>query len=81
MRYVGLDRFCPKIRFKDVRSQRHHQAQVAFQVCVRPGSYKIGPPSAGTGESIDPRFSNNEIEWITKERASTVLYGLLVRVE
>ncbi|XP_041037273.1 neuralized-like protein 4 isoform X1 [Carcharodon carcharias] len=81
MRYVGLDRFCPKIRFKDVKSQRHHHAQVAFQVCVRPGSYKMGPQSVGASESIDPRFSNNEIEWITKERASTVLYGLLIRVE
>ncbi|XP_072447616.1 neuralized-like protein 4 isoform X4 [Chiloscyllium punctatum] len=81
MRYVGLDRFCPKIRFKDLKSQRHHHAQVAFQVCVRPGSYKVGPQSVGASESIDPRFSNNEIEWITKERASTVLYGLLIRVE
>ncbi|XP_067828155.1 neuralized-like protein 4 isoform X3 [Heptranchias perlo] len=81
MRYVGLDRFCPKIQFKDLKSQRHHQAQVAFQVCVRPGSYKVGPQSVGASESIDPRFSNNEIEWVTKERASTVLYGLLIRVE
>ncbi|XP_048476021.1 neuralized-like protein 4 [Rhincodon typus] len=81
MRYIGLDRFCPKIRFKDLKSQRHHHAQVAFQVCVRPGSYKVGPQSVGASESIDPRFSNNEIEWITKERASTVLYGLLIRVE
>ncbi|XP_037118336.1 neuralized-like protein 4 isoform X2 [Syngnathus acus] len=83
MRYSGLETFAPKVQFRDPRSHRCHQAQVGFQVCVRPGSYKAGPqqtPGHG-GEPLDPRFSNSEIEWITKEEGGTLLYGLLVRVE
>ncbi|XP_066578654.1 neuralized-like protein 4 isoform X2 [Amia ocellicauda] len=81
MRYSGLDVFAPKVQFRDPRSHRYQQAQVAFQVCVRPGSYKAGPQSLGLSEPLDPRFSNAEIEWITKEAGGTLLYGLLVRVE
>ncbi|XP_073683977.1 neuralized-like protein 4 [Garra rufa] len=69
------------LRFRDPRSLRCHQAQVGFQVCVRPGSYKVGPTSLGISEPLDPRFSNAEIEWITKEKGGTLLYGLLIRVE
>ncbi|CAM5139427.1 unnamed protein product, partial [Natator depressus] len=32
-------------------------------------------------EPPDPRFSAAELEWVTKEKGATVLYGLLVRVE
>ncbi|KAI1898830.1 hypothetical protein AGOR_G00076390 [Albula goreensis] len=81
MRYSGLETFAPKVQFRDPRSHRYHQAQVGFQVCVRPGSYKAGPQSLGLSESLDPRFSNTEIEWITKEKGGTLLYGLLIRVE
>uniref|UniRef100_A0AAY5EGW9 Neuralized-like protein 4 n=1 Tax=Electrophorus electricus TaxID=8005 RepID=A0AAY5EGW9_ELEEL len=81
MRYSGLEAFAPKVQFRDPRSLRCHQAQVGFQVCVRPGSYKVGPQTLGISESLDPRFSNTEIEWITKEKGGTLLYGLLVRIE
>ncbi|XP_062372617.1 neuralized-like protein 4 isoform X2 [Sardina pilchardus] len=81
MRYSGLEIFAPKVQFRDPRSHRCHLAQVAFQVCVRPGSYKAGPQTLGLSEPLDPRFSNTEIEWVTKERGGTLLYGLLVRVE
>uniref|UniRef100_A0A8C1RVD1 Neuralized-like protein 4 n=1 Tax=Cyprinus carpio TaxID=7962 RepID=A0A8C1RVD1_CYPCA len=81
MRYSGLEVFAPKVQFRDPRSLRCHQAQVGFQVCVRPGSYKVGPTSLGISEPLDPRFSNAEIEWITKEKGGTLLYGLLIRVE
>ncbi|XP_069042671.1 neuralized-like protein 4 isoform X2 [Lepisosteus oculatus] len=81
MRYSGLETFAPKVQFRDPRSHRFHQAQVALQVCVRPGSYKVGPQSLGLSEPLDPRFSNSEIEWITKEKGGTLLYGLLIRVE
>uniref|UniRef100_A0A3B4B3P8 Neuralized-like protein 4 n=1 Tax=Periophthalmus magnuspinnatus TaxID=409849 RepID=A0A3B4B3P8_9GOBI len=80
MRYSGLEIFAPKV-FQDPRSHRCHQAQVGFQVCVRPGSYKVGPQTASQSEPLDPRFSNAEIEWITKEQGGTMLYGLLIRVE
>uniref|UniRef100_A0A3Q2NPP4 Neuralized-like protein 4 n=1 Tax=Fundulus heteroclitus TaxID=8078 RepID=A0A3Q2NPP4_FUNHE len=81
MRYSGMETFAPKVQFQDPRSHRCHQAQVGFQVCVRPGSYKVGPQTLGQSEPLDPRFSNSEIEWITKEQGGTFLYGLLIRVE
>ncbi|XP_062858914.1 neuralized-like protein 4 isoform X1 [Trichomycterus rosablanca] len=81
MRYSGLEAFAPKVQFRDPRSLRCHHAQVGFQVCVRPGSYKVGPQSVGISEPLDPRFSNTEIEWITKEKGGILLYGLLIRVE
>uniref|UniRef100_A0A671VZC2 Neuralized-like protein 4 n=1 Tax=Sparus aurata TaxID=8175 RepID=A0A671VZC2_SPAAU len=81
MRYSGMEIFAPKVQFQDPRSHRCHQAQVGFQVCVRPGSYKVGPQTLGHSEPLDPRFSNSEIEWITKEQGGTLLYGLLIRVE
>uniref|UniRef100_A0A4W5K7V6 Neuralized-like protein 4 n=1 Tax=Hucho hucho TaxID=62062 RepID=A0A4W5K7V6_9TELE len=83
MRYSGLEMFAPKVQyvFRDPRSHCCHQAQVGFQVCVRPGSYKVGPQNLGASEPLDPRFSNTEIEWITKEQGGTLLYGLLIRVE
>lgn len=68
-------------RFRDPRSHCCHQAQVGFQVCVRPGSYKEGPQTLGASEPLDPRFSNTEIEWVTKDQGGTLLYGLLIRVE
>uniref|UniRef100_A0A8C7LZD0 Neuralized-like protein 4 n=1 Tax=Oncorhynchus mykiss TaxID=8022 RepID=A0A8C7LZD0_ONCMY len=81
MRYSGLEMFAPKVQFRDPRSHCCHQAQVGFQVCVRPGSYKVGPQTLGAIEPLDPRFSNTEIEWITKDQGGTLLYGLLIRVE
>uniref|UniRef100_A0A8C4EJU5 Neuralized-like protein 4 n=1 Tax=Dicentrarchus labrax TaxID=13489 RepID=A0A8C4EJU5_DICLA len=81
MRYSGMEIFAPKVQFQDPRSHRCHQAQVGFQVCVRPGSYKVGPQTLNHSEPLDPRFSNSEIEWITKEQGGTLLYGLLIRVE
>lgn len=67
--------------FQDPKSQRHQVAQVAFQVWVRPGSYKPGPPSVSAPEALDPRFGPTDIEWVTKEKGATVLCGLLVHVE
>ena len=54
---------------------------VAFQVCVKPGSYKIGTQTVGANEAIDPRFRNTDLEWSTKERGATVLCALLIKVE
>ncbi|XP_013911588.1 PREDICTED: neuralized-like protein 4 [Thamnophis sirtalis] len=81
LRYAGLEPFATKVQFKDPKSHRQHSAQVALQVCVRPGSYKICPPTQAASEPVDPRFSSAEIEWVTKEKGATVLFGLLIRVE
>ncbi|XP_064438610.1 neuralized-like protein 4 isoform X2 [Mirounga angustirostris] len=79
--YAGAETLASKVQFRDPKSQRTHQAQVAFQVCVRPGSYTPGPPSAALREPPDPHFSPAELEWVTKEKGATLLYALLVRVE
>ncbi|XP_055261381.1 neuralized-like protein 4 isoform X8 [Moschus berezovskii] len=81
LQYAGAETLASKVQFRDPKSQRTHQAQVAFQVCVRPGSYTPGPPSAALREPPDPHFSPTELEWVTKEKGATLLYALLVRVE
>lgn len=54
----------------------------AFQVVVRPGSYKIGPPSAASvSKPIDPPLDYNSTEWVTKEKNATVLTALLLKFE
>lgn len=67
----------PPSSFRDPGSQRAHGAQVAFEVYVRPGSFRAGPPSLRPPEGLDP----TELEWVTKEPGATVLCGLLVRVD
>ena len=60
-----------------------YDARVAFQVLIRPGSYRIGQETVGAGSKgikIDEHFSNDEIEWATKEKVATILYGLLVEL-
>ncbi len=55
----------------------------AFQVRIRPGAYKIGQETVGAarrGKTLDNHFSNNELEWYTKENLGIVLHGLLLRV-
>ncbi|XP_073091011.1 neuralized-like protein 4 isoform X1 [Manis javanica] len=81
LQYAGAETLASKVQFRDPKSQRTHQAQVAFQVCVRPGSYTPGPASASLREPPDPHFSPSELEWVTKEKGATLLYALLVRVE
>ncbi|XP_068960104.1 neuralized-like protein 4 [Petaurus breviceps papuanus] len=78
---AGTDALASKVQFRDPKSQRPYQAQVAFQVCVRPGSYTPGPSSTALGGPPDPHFSPAELEWVTKEKGATLLYALLVRVE
>ncbi|XP_061423176.1 LOW QUALITY PROTEIN: neuralized-like protein 4 [Lethenteron reissneri] len=107
-------RDCSYITFRDPKTQSMHGAQVAFQVCVRPGAYKYSAhPAVNTGHAAHPfqparsahaltntypphtqsaathsnihapdtRFPSSEIEWFTKERGSTIITALLIRVE
>jgi hypothetical protein len=58
--------------------------QFAFAVRQRPGSYSIGQETIGATASkrtIDPYFSNDELECYTKEGVSIVITGLLVKVD
>eukprot|EP00058_Branchiostoma_floridae_P014448 XP_002599936.1 hypothetical protein BRAFLDRAFT_74060 [Branchiostoma floridae] len=80
--YAGLDAYASPKKFED--GDKVYKARAAFQLCIRPDSYEVGPETVGAkgkGETIDPLFSNNELEWSTKERGGTALYGLLVKLE
>lgn len=72
---------CLSFRLLDPRTKRTFHVRVAFQVWLKPGSYKVGPQSLGLNEQIDPQFPNNELEWSTKECGSVLLHGLLVKIE
>ena len=56
-------------------------AQVAFQVLIRPKSYDIGKTTVEGPKPFDPNFSDEEIEWSTKERAAVIVTGLLVNIQ
>lgn len=68
-------------RFRDQKTRKLCHMRVALQVFIKPGSYKIGPQSTGTHDQFDPKFSNNEVEWSTKERGATTLCALLIKAE
>ena len=70
-------------RFVDPDSGKAYNAKVAFQVLIRPRSYMVGMETVGAtqqGTNIDPHIPNNEIEWSTKEKVATILYGLLIEL-
>ena len=70
-------------RFIDPDSGKSYNAKVAFQVLIRPRSYQVGMETVGAtqqGTTIDPLIPNNEIEWATREKVATILYGLLVEL-
>ncbi|XP_066291087.1 uncharacterized protein [Branchiostoma lanceolatum] len=84
IKYSGQDLYAEPIRFQDKHDGKTYTARVAFQVCVRPGSYQVMQETMGfssRGQTVDPLFSNAELEWYTKERGVHALYGLLVRLE
>ena len=51
------------------------------QLCIDPDCYQVGPQTIAATSEIDPTFSNQEIEWSTKQRGSIILYGLLVKLD
>ncbi|XP_070554678.1 uncharacterized protein [Ptychodera flava] len=81
IRYSGCDVYAPESGFFDKSTKKSHKARVVFQVCISPTSYKVGPQTIDAKSEIDPKFSNQEIEWFTKERGAVIPYGLLVKVE
>lgn len=68
-------------RYRDPKTKKMQSARVVFQVCVKPGSYNIGPQTVGANEQFDPKFSNTEVQWSTKEKGATILRALLIKVE
>ena len=55
--------------------------KTVLQLCINPDSYQVGPQTIAATSEIDPKFSNQEIEWSTKQRGSIILYGLLVKLD
>ena len=67
--------------FQD-NDKKLYKCRVAFQVLIKPGSYKIDKETLGYGQKqIDSEFDNSEIEWSTKQYGTTILYGLLIKAE
>uniref|UniRef100_T1IVE5 NHR domain-containing protein n=1 Tax=Strigamia maritima TaxID=126957 RepID=T1IVE5_STRMM len=81
IRYAGHVMFAPNHEFTDPKTKRLLHTHVAFQILVRPGSYKIGPQRIGAREPIDSHFSNSDVEWFTKEKGATVLNALLIKID
>ncbi|XP_071656242.1 neuralized-like protein 4 isoform X2 [Patagioenas fasciata] len=75
--YAAMEPFASAVTFRVPGSGGPRRARVAFEVFVRPGSFRAGPPSLRPPDGLDP----TELEWVTKEPGATVLCGLLVRVE
>lgn len=67
--------------FEDLSTKKSFDAKAALQLCINPDSYKAGPQTIGAATEIDPQFSNEEIEWSTKQRGAIILYGLLVKLD
>ena len=62
-------------------TKKAFNVKVVLQLCINPYSYQVGPQTIVATSEIDPKFSNQEIEWFTKERGSISLYGLLVKLD
>ena len=76
--------FCSLLKlcsFSDPLTTKKLNAKAVLQLCINPDSYQVGPQTIAATSEIDPKFSNQEIEWSTKERGSIILYGLLVKLD
>jgi len=72
-------------RYTDALTHKHHEVRLVAQLCVKPGAYKVSDAHISETDDndgqIDAKFSNSELEWSTKERGSTSLSALLIRVD
>ncbi|PFX18844.1 Neuralized-like protein 4 [Stylophora pistillata] len=81
VRYSGGDSYAKPKSFTHPSTNKTYTAKAVLQLCINPDSYQVGPQTIGATAEIDPKFSNQEIEWSTKERGSIILYGLLVKLD
>ena len=79
--YSELPQYAKKSEWTDLFGDIY-DAQLAFQVRIRPGTYGVGQQTVGAVDRIDPHFSNNEVEWYTtgEEHGSLILTGLMVKL-
>lgn len=66
---------------EDTATMKRFTAKTVLQLRINPDSYEVGPETIGATKKIDPQFSNEELEWSTKERGAIILYGLLVKLD
>jgi hypothetical protein len=81
IKYAGCSAYSKGERFDD--GGKVYNAKVAFQVLIRPGAYEVSQETVGAtskGISVDSHFANHQLEWSTKEKVATILYGLLVEL-
>jgi hypothetical protein len=81
IRYAGREEYAKfgKLYFDSITGE-NYLPQVAFQVWIKPESYKIDRSTILDQSQIDPRFSNSELEWSTKDKNDTIVYGLLLKL-
>ncbi|XP_070567241.1 neuralized-like protein 4 [Ptychodera flava] len=82
IKYVEQKSYAKSVSWIDEHTSTEYDAKVAFEVWIRPGSYEIHGQTLEAGsERIDEYFRNDSLEWFTKERPATVLYGLLIKLD
>ncbi|XP_070568210.1 neuralized-like protein 4 [Ptychodera flava] len=82
IKYVEQKSYAKSVSWKDDRTSKNYDAKVAFQLWIRPGSYEVhGQTLVEGSKRIDKYFRNDSLEWFTKERPATVLYGLLIKLD
>ncbi|XP_070554471.1 neuralized-like protein 4 [Ptychodera flava] len=81
IRYSGLNVYALPTRYVDNVTKQTYWARAVFQVFINPNSYRVGPQTVGAKMPIDPKFSNQELEWFTKQRGCIIIYGLLINLE
>ena len=74
-------KYLTAFRFRDPKQRKIYKAKLAFQVCVKPGSYKVAQDVVGDNNLFDVKFSNSEIAWQTKEKGATRICALLVNLK
>ena len=81
IKYSGCAVYAKKQSYTDPVTKKTVSAQVALQVLIRPGSYDIGKTTVERAQPFDANFSDDELEWSTKERGAVVVTGLLVKIQ
>ncbi|XP_068683146.1 neuralized-like protein 4 [Montipora foliosa] len=81
VRYSGHDCYAKSKSFEEPKTKQKLSAKAVLQLCINPQSYQVGPQTIGATSEIDSKFSNQEIEWPTKERGSIIVYALLVKLD
>ncbi|XP_073234816.1 neuralized-like protein 4 [Porites lutea] len=81
VRYSGHNSYAKPKSFEDPLTKKKLNTKTVLQLCIDPDSYQVGRETIAATSEIDPKFSNQEIEWSTKQRGSIILYGLLVKLD